>query len=111
MRTGYRVVAMTAALILSAWALLSLPRTARAAAQGKITGTVKLEGTPPHMKGIDMSKDPYCVKQHANNPAHLETVVVGEGGGLLSQGLSGAAATEKPSKVLANTCGVYRQFF
>ena len=29
-----------------------------------------------------MSKDPYCVKQHANNPAHLETVVVGPGDGL-----------------------------
>ena len=48
------------------------------------------------MKGIDMSKDPFCVKQHENNPAHLENVVVGEGGGLqnvvlyISQGLSAA---------------------
>ncbi|MGA7421652.1 MAG: carboxypeptidase regulatory-like domain-containing protein, partial [Candidatus Sulfotelmatobacter sp.] len=53
-----------------------------AAGEGKITGTVKLSGTAPHMKGIDMSKDPYCVKQHVNNPGHLETVVVGEGDGL-----------------------------
>ena len=29
-----------------------------------------------------MSKDPYCVKYHANSPAHLENVVVGAGGGL-----------------------------
>ena len=28
-------------------------------------------GAAPHMKGIDMSKDPYCVKANANNPAHL----------------------------------------
>jgi hypothetical protein len=31
-------------------------------AGGTVSGTVKLDGTPPHMKGIDMSKDPYCVK-------------------------------------------------
>ena len=29
-----------------------------------------------------MSKDPYCVKPHATDPAHLETVVVGANGGL-----------------------------
>ena len=41
----------------------------KAAGEGSITGTVKLNGTAPHMKGIDMSKDPYCVKQHKDNPA------------------------------------------
>ena len=50
-----------------------------AAAEGSIAGTVKLSGTAPHMKGIDMSKDPYCVKQHENSPAHLENVEVGCG--------------------------------
>ncbi len=70
-----------------------------AAAEGKITGTVKLNGAAPHMKGIDMSKDPFCVKQHENNPAHLENVVVGAGGGLqnvvlyISEGLSAAEAS------------------
>ena len=64
-----------------------------AAANGKITGTVKLDGAAPHMKGIDMSKDPYCAKAHANSPAQLELVVVGKNGGLenvvlyISQGL------------------------
>lgn len=76
-----------------------------AAGEGKITGTVKLDGTAPHMKGIDMSKDPYCVKAHANDPAHLETVVVGSGGGLenvvlyISEGLPASASSEVPTSV------------
>jgi len=71
---------------------------------GTITGTVKLDGTPPHMKGIDMSKDPYCAKQHENNPAKMENVVVGANGGLqyvvlfLSEGLPDSAASAVPSE-------------
>jgi hypothetical protein len=55
------------------------------------------------MRGIDMSKDPYCAKAHANDPAKMETVVVGKDQGLknvvlyISQGLSGSEATQKPS--------------
>jgi Carboxypeptidase regulatory-like domain len=70
-----------------------------AAATGSITGSVKLSGTAPHMKGIDMSKDPYCVKQHQSEPAKMENVVVGSGGGLenvvlfISEGLSGSEAS------------------
>ena len=51
-----------------------------------------------------MSKDPYCVAQHKNNPAKLENVVVGNGGGLenvvlyISQGLSASAASAVPSQ-------------
>ncbi len=80
-------------------------RTAIAAADGKITGSVKLDGTAPHMRGIDMSKDPYCVKAHANDPAHSENVVVGKGDGLenvvlyISEGLSAEAANAKPTQV------------
>ncbi len=79
---------------------LLLNRNVSAAGEGKITGTVTLTGTAPHMKGIDMSKDPYCSKAHATDPAHLETVVVGSGGGLenvvlyISDGLTGGALTE-----------------
>jgi hypothetical protein len=71
----------------------------RAAGDGTITGTVKLTGTAPHMKGIDMSKDPYCVGQHKDKPVTLENVMVGSGGGLqnvvlyLSEGLSASAAS------------------
>jgi len=69
----------------------------RAAGEGSITGTVKLNGTAPHMRGIDMSKDPWCTKQNANSPAHLQLVVVGPSSGLenvvlyISEGLSGSA--------------------
>ncbi|HUO17556.1 MAG TPA: carboxypeptidase regulatory-like domain-containing protein [Verrucomicrobiae bacterium] len=76
-----------------------------AAAEGKITGSVKLSGNAPHMRGIDMSKDPWCAKQHANDPAHLETEVVGSGGGLenvvlyISEGLPASAQSEVPSQV------------
>jgi plastocyanin len=91
-------------VLLCAGAVL-LNLRASAAADGSITGTVKLQGTAPHMKGIDMSKDPYCVKQHANNPAHLQLVEVGNNDGLenvvlyLSQGLTGSEASEKPKAI------------
>jgi plastocyanin len=59
-----------------------LGQKVNAAGEGKITGTVKLDGAAPHMKGIDMSKDPYCAKVRASDPAHMETVLVGQNGGL-----------------------------
>jgi Carboxypeptidase regulatory-like domain len=75
----------------------------KAAGDGTITGSVKLNGAAPHMKGIDMSKDPYCVKQHENNPARMENVVVGSGGGLanvvlyISEGLPSSEMNQVPS--------------
>jgi hypothetical protein len=75
----------------------------KAAGDGTITGTVKLSGTAPHMRGIDMSKDPYCVKQHENSPVKMENVVVGSGDGLenvvlyISEGLSGSETSMVPA--------------
>jgi hypothetical protein len=92
-------------LVLVCCGALLLGHKVNAASDGKITGSVKLNGPAPHMKGIDMSKDPYCVKQHADNPAHLETVVAGPNGGLanvvlyISEGLSASAQAEVPSTV------------
>lgn len=96
-------VVLSSVVLLCCAALILGPRVS-AAGEGKISGTVKLDGTAPHMKGIDMSKDPFCVKAHANDPAHLETVVVGSGGGLenvvlyISEGWSGSStvATNVP---------------
>ena len=57
------------------------------------------------MKGIDMSKDPCCAKQHAMIPAHMENVVVGPAADwrmLFStsrQGLTGGALAEVPNEV------------
>ncbi len=94
-----KVAAILTALMLVAAGALLVTYQVSAAGEGSITGSVKLTGTPPHMKGIDMSKDPYCVKQHEGNPAKMENVVVGPGGGLanvvlyISEGLSGAPAS------------------
>src|SRR6185369_5445689 len=104
MKARYQAAGMISVLLLLAIGLLWPARSVSAAAEGKITGTVKLDGAAPHMKGIDMSKDPFCVKQHENSPAHLENVVVGAGGGLqnvvlyISQGLSAAEASQEPAK-------------
>src|SRR6185437_16373275 len=94
--------AILTAVVLVGVGSLSLNKKVNAAAEGSITGTVKLSGTPPHMRGIDMSKDPYCSKAHASDPAKMETVIVGKDQGLqnvvlyISQGLSGSEAAQKP---------------
>jgi hypothetical protein len=82
MRNRYNFAAGLSAVVLICCAALILGQKVNAAGEGKITGSVKLEGAAPHMKGIDMSKDPFCVKAHANDPGHLETYVVGANGAL-----------------------------
>ncbi len=97
-------VAVLSTIVLIGCAVLFLGRNVNAAGDGKITGTVKLSGTAPHMKGIDMSKDPYCVKANAT-PQHLETVVAGASGGLenvvlyISDGLPASALAEAATNV------------
>ena len=100
MRNRHNQMAVLSAVVLVCCAALILGQRVNAAGEGKITGTVKLAGPAPHMKGIDMSKDPWCVKQHANNPGHLETYVVGANGGLENvvlyiEGWTGPAQVEK----------------
>jgi Carboxypeptidase regulatory-like domain len=82
MRNRYNLAVVLSAVVLVCCAALILSQGVNAAGEGKITGTVKLDGAAPHMKGIDMSKDPYCSKAHATDPAKLETYVVGASGGL-----------------------------
>ncbi|HZR57813.1 MAG TPA: carboxypeptidase regulatory-like domain-containing protein [Terriglobales bacterium] len=81
------------------------------AGEGSITGTVKLNGTPPHQKPIDMSKEPSCAAIHASKPVTTENVVVGSGGGLanvvvyISQGWSGpATAATQPAEINQKGC-------
>jgi len=101
MKTPYRnhFAVILAVIVVITVGTVMLNQKVQAAGEGSITGSVKLSGTAPHMKGIDMSKDPYCVKQHENNPVKLENVVVGSGGGLqnvvlyISQGLTGNEAS------------------
>src|ERR1700680_4141920 len=95
----YNLAAVLSAVVLLCCATMILGPKVNAAGDSKITGTVKLDGPAPHMRGIDMSKDPFCSKAHASDPAHLETVVVGQGGGLenvalyISGGSTGSALT------------------
>ena len=104
MRSRYKFAVFSIVVLVCCAALIVIQNVS-AAGEGKITGTVKLDGAPPHMKGIDMSKDPYCVKQHESNPAKMESVVVGSGGGLqnvvlyISEGLPANALSEVPSTV------------
>src|ERR1700684_4406689 len=98
MKNRYNPAVVLSLIVLVCCAALILGQKVSAAGEGKITGTVKLDGTAPHMKGIDMSKDPYCVKVNASSPQHLQTVEVGSGGGLENVVLyisdwSGAAQT------------------
>jgi Carboxypeptidase regulatory-like domain len=99
-----KLAAVLSAIALVSTGSLMLDHRVSAAAEGSITGTVKLSGTAPHMRGIDMSKDPYCVKQHENNPVKMENVIVGTSGGLenvvlyISQGLTGNEAKAVPSE-------------
>ena len=92
-------------MMVVAFAFLHSAPKVIAAADGTIAGSVKLSGTAPHMRGVDMSKDPFCVKAHEGNPAKMENVVAGSGGGLenvvlyLSEGLSDneAVPSEEPT--------------
>jgi hypothetical protein len=98
-----KVAGMLAALGLVAAIAITHGPSVKAAGNGKITGTVKLDGTAPHMKGIDMSKDPYCAKAHESSPAQLQLVVVGKNNGLedvvlyISQGWNGPAPKSTPT--------------
>lgn len=99
MKSRLNLTAIFAMALLVCCGALILGQRVSAAGEGKITGTVKFEGAAPHMKGIDMSKDPYCVKANASGPPHLETMVVGSGGGMENavvyiDGWSGSATTE-----------------
>jgi len=95
----HKLIAALSAVFLICCGSLILSQKVNAAGEGKITGTVKLDGAAPHMRGIDMSKDPYCVKANTAAPGHLETYVVGPGGGLenvvlyISEGWTGPAVT------------------
>lgn len=100
-----RTLALLAGVVVVTVLVAVIGEHVKAAGEGSITGTVKLTGTAPHMRGIDMSKDPYCVAQHKDKPATLENVMVGANGGLenvvlyISDGLSASAASAVSSAV------------
>lgn len=98
MTTRCKFALLLASLVMVGAATLILNQSVSAAGEGKITGTIKLDGQAPHQKPIDMSKEPSCAAQHST-PITTEAVMTGSGGGLenvvvyISEGLSGAAAS------------------
>ena len=66
MKVRYSFAVVACALLMLGFGLLYSKHTTTmhvsAAAGGSITGTIKLDGTPPHQKPIDMSKEPFCAK-------------------------------------------------
>ena len=106
----YKFAAVCLAVLLCAVGVLILGQNVNAAGGGSVTGTVKLDGTPPHQRGIDMSKEPSCAAIHKDKPATTENVVVGPNGGLanvvvyVSQGLSGNEAATQPVELNQHGC-------
>jgi plastocyanin len=104
MKSCYQCAGTLIVLLLLGVALLYSGPAVGAAGGGKITGSIKLDGTPAHQRPIDMSKDPVCAQQHTGNPVKTETVVVGPNGGLqyvvvyISEGLPEGAASAVPSQ-------------
>ncbi|HZQ20598.1 MAG TPA: carboxypeptidase regulatory-like domain-containing protein [Terriglobales bacterium] len=98
-RTCYAAAVISCAILAFAVVMMVSQRKVKAAppTEGAIEGTIKLDGTPPHEKGIDMSKEPSCAAIHKANPVKVESVVVGPNGGLqnvvvyISQGWNGPA--------------------
>ncbi|PYV73396.1 MAG: hypothetical protein DMG96_23385 [Acidobacteria bacterium] len=80
----YRVIGTLSAVLILAFVVTKSQRSVRAAPppEGGIAGTVKLEGTAPHQRPIDMSKEPACAAVHKANPVTTENVVAGADGGL-----------------------------
>jgi hypothetical protein len=74
MRTKYFVALAVAVLLTGAMLGFANPP----AGSGTITGKVTYTGTPPKTRPIDMSKEPYCVKQH-NPPAKTQDIEAGAG--------------------------------
>jgi plastocyanin len=112
MKTQLRIAVCALLLIVFAAAFMRLAPTVGASATGQISGTVKLDGTAPHQKPIDMSKDPACAQVRGGAPATAENVVVGPNGGLanvvvyISEGLTGneAAIPSQPATIDQKGC-------
>lgn len=82
-----------------AFLALALVAVAAPAFAGSITGTIKLEGTPPALKPVELKADadPVCTAHHKDKPIQNETLVLGEGqtmGNILVEVISGLPQKE-----------------
>ena len=100
------IVFFCVTLLLAAAAIIAQHKVKAAPPSGgEVTGTIELDGTPPHQKPIDMSKEPSCAAIHKDHPVTTEGVVAGPDGGLqnvvvyISEGWSGAPVTPSSEPV------------
>ena len=104
MRTKFFILLAVFALAGSAMLV-----TAARPAGGSITGKVTFTGTPPKMKPIDMSKEPYCQKLH-NPPIKTQDVEAGPGDTLedavvfISTGDQGSSSASTPVRYDQKGC-------
>lgn len=102
MRAEYKAAMLCLILLVLAFGSLHSGRSVSASSSAQIAGVVKLDGTAPHQRPIDMSKEPSCSAFHKGQVVTTENVVTGANGGLanvvvyISQGLTGneSAATQ-----------------
>src|SRR5208282_2109619 len=80
MKAGYKVVALASAILVVAFGLLYSGRSVSAASTLQIAGSVKLDGTAPHQKPIDMSKEPSCAAVHKDEPVSTQPVEINQKG-------------------------------
>jgi len=79
-------------------------KTVDPATAGEVTGSVKLEGTPPKMKTISIAAEPSCASARTT-PLTSEEVVTGDGGALanvvvyVKSGLDGYSFPAPPTPV------------
>jgi plastocyanin len=106
----YKLAAVFSAMLLLSIGVVILGQKVSAAGSGSVTGTVKLDGTAPHQKGIDMSKEPSCAAIHKDKPITTENVMVGANNGLanvvvyVTQGLSGNEASTQSVELTQKGC-------
>src|SRR6266704_6834107 len=102
-----RAIAILSATVMLTLVLMIAQRNVKAAppSGSGITGTIKLDGTAPHQKPIDMSKEPTCAAIHKDHPVTTEGVVAGTDGSLanvvvyISEGWSGGDVSSNPDPV------------
>ena len=111
-RHPYKVIAMCSAMLLIALAVHISQPSVKAAppSGGSVAGMIKLDGTAPRQKPIDMSKEPSCAAIHKDHPVTTEGVTAAPDGGLanvvvyISEGWSGGDAPA-PEPVTINQKG------
>src|SRR5579863_7718933 len=107
MLNRYKFVTVWPVALMMVFAVMVFERGVKAAPPSgpSIAGTIKLDGTAPHQKPIDMSKEPSCAAIHKDHPVTTEGVVAEADGSLanvvvyISEGWSGGDVSSNPSPV------------